>query len=107
MKVTVAWWDLSKSKQTIESLRQYLTNEGVEPWESVDGLRVKYWISNSEKNLWGAVTVWNSMEAMTQSLPPNRAAEIIGYPPTSRISFDIEARVENILQNLVNPSFMS
>ena len=31
---------------------------------------------------------------MTQLLPPNRAAELIGYSHTLRFAFDIEAIIE-------------
>ncbi len=94
MKTIITWWSLDKSKQTIDTLRQYLRDEGVEPWEKIRGLRLKFWISDRENNLWGAVTLWESSEYISQSLPPNRASELIGYPPTLRLNFDIEAMVE-------------
>ena len=91
MKAVVSWWSLDKSEQTIVSLRQALQVEGVTPWEEVEGLRLKFWISDFTNNLWGAVTIWESDAAMKQLLPPNRAAELIGYPAAFRFSFDIEA----------------
>lgn len=46
MKAAVSWWDLAGSTQTIDSLRDYLREEGVEPWERVHGMRLKFWISD-------------------------------------------------------------
>ncbi|MFC5740521.1 hypothetical protein [Dyella tabacisoli] len=94
MKTTISWWNLDKSTQTIDSMRDYLREEGVTPWEAVRGLRSKFWISDRTNNLWGAVTVWESADAMSQSLPPNRAAELIGYPPSFRTTFDVEVLID-------------
>ncbi|MFI5756939.1 hypothetical protein [Streptomyces sp. NPDC051569] len=94
MIVTIAWWDLTASEQTIDSLREYLRDEGVGPWTSVKGLRLKFWISDRPGNRWGAVMLWESAGAREQPLPPHRAAELIGYPPTERVRFEVEATVE-------------
>jgi hypothetical protein len=94
MKATVAWWNLNNSEQTIKSLRKYLKSEGVTPWEQVQDMRLKFWISDVTNNLWGAVMLWECDQLGTQPLPPNRATELIGYPPTLRFTFDVEATVE-------------
>jgi hypothetical protein len=94
MRATIAWWDLSDSDQTIDSLREYLRDEGVQPWASVHGLRLKFWVSDRAGNRWGAVMLWESEDATKQPLPPHRAAELIGYPPTERVRFDVEATIE-------------
>ena len=94
MIATISWWNLDRSAQTIESLRGYLHGEGVAPWEAIAGMRTKFWISDPANNLWGAVVLWEHHEAMSQSLPPNRATELIGYPPTWRSSFDVEALID-------------
>jgi trans-2,3-dihydro-3-hydroxyanthranilate isomerase len=94
MKATIAWWDLSGSGQTIDSLRAQLHDEGVEPWTRVHGLRLKFWISDRVRNRWGAVMLWDSAADPSAPLPPNRAAELIGYPPTERMATDVEAVVE-------------
>jgi len=94
MKAVIAWWELAQSKQTIESLRAYLSAEGVAPWIDVSGLRLKFWISDPKTNRWGAVMLWDSNADLTQPMPPNRATELIGYPPSIRLSSDIEAIVE-------------
>ena len=96
MKARIAWWDLTESTQTIDSLRTYLQDEAVQPWASVRGLRLKFWISDRPGNRWGAVMLWESDDIGDQPLPPHRAAELIGYPPTERVRFDVEATVEGV-----------
>jgi len=96
MIATISWWNLERSAQTIESLRSYLHGEGVAPWEAIAGMRMKFWMSDPANNLWGAVVLWEHHEAMSQSLPPNRATELIGYPPTWRSSFDVEALIDQV-----------
>ncbi len=108
MKATIAWWDLQHSQQTIESLRDYLKQEGVKPWESVLGMRLKFWISDPKKNLWGAVMLWESAEYMTQPLPPNRATQLIGYSPSIRQCFDVQAMTEGncIMSNILKQQIL-
>ncbi|WP_405588422.1 hypothetical protein [Streptomyces sp. NBC_01092] len=96
MKATISWWDLSASDQTIESLRAHLRDEGVEPWARIHGLRSKFWISDPQTDRWGAVMLWESTADLTAPLPPNRATELIGYPPTLRMAADVEAFVEGV-----------
>lgn len=99
MRATIAWWDLTDSEQTIDSLRGYLRDGGVERWESVPGLRLKFWVSDRAGNRWGAVMLWENEDTgdrADQTLPPHRAAELIGYPPTERVPFEVEATVEGI-----------
>jgi trans-2,3-dihydro-3-hydroxyanthranilate isomerase len=38
--------------------------------------------------------LWDSTADLTAPLPPNRATELIGYPPTDRMVTDVEAIVE-------------
>ncbi|MCX5296565.1 hypothetical protein OG898_08680 [Streptomyces sp. NBC_00193] len=96
MKAAVSWWDLSGSDQTIDSLRVYLRDEGVDPWTEVRGMRLKFWISDRQLNRWGAVMLWDSDADLTQPMPPNRATELIGYPPTDRMMTEVEAIVEGL-----------
>ncbi|MFE6103945.1 hypothetical protein ACFVQ4_28820 [Streptomyces laurentii] len=96
MKATIAWWDLSGSGQTIDSLRVYLRDEGVDPWTEVRGMRLKFWISDRETNRWGAVMLWDTGADLTAPLPPNRATELIGYPPSVRMVSEVEALVEGV-----------
>ena len=84
MRVDIAWWDLDGSRQTIESLREYLRDGAVGPWAEVPGLRLKFWMADRDHNRWGAVMLWESDRPADRPLPPNRAVELIGYPPTHR-----------------------
>jgi hypothetical protein len=94
MKAVVVWWDLRGTGQTVASLRESLQREGTEAWASVEGLRHKYWISDPVGERWGAVMVWDTeQDALRGGLPPNRAAELIGRPPTLRLEMDVEAAV--------------
>jgi hypothetical protein len=93
MRAMVAWWDLTESDQTIESMRSFLRDEAVDAWNRVPGLVNKFWIADRETNRWGAVFVWESAEAAATP-HPRSAAELIGYPPTHRWVFDIEAIAE-------------
>lgn len=95
MHVVIAWWDLVGSGQTVESLRSFLRDESVDRFARTEGLRLKFWISDAEKQRWGAVFLWESAEAASVKLAP-RAAELIGYPPTFLSSFDVEATVEGL-----------
>ena len=91
MRATIAWWDLSRSSQTMETLRRYLANEGVEPWERVEHMLLKVWISDPVGNRWGAVMLWGPDAKPDAPLPPNRAAELIGYQPSVRLVADVDA----------------
>ncbi|MEV6054599.1 hypothetical protein [Streptomyces sp. NPDC052107] len=92
MRVDIAWWELDGSPQTIDSLREHLRDGTVEAWREVPGLRLKFWMADRQHNRWGAVMLWESDRPA--DLPANRAAELIGRPPTHRTSFDVEATVE-------------
>ncbi|MFG2642921.1 hypothetical protein ACGFYP_18385 [Streptomyces sp. NPDC048370] len=92
MRAVIVWWDLTGSAQTVESLRGFLRDEAVDRFSQVPGLRLKFWISDAATNRWGAVLLWESVEAAI----PQRAAELIGYPPTERHAFDVEATVEGV-----------
>ncbi|MFD9632688.1 hypothetical protein [Streptomyces violascens] len=93
MRAVIVWWDLAKSQQSISSLRGFLRDEAVDRFSKVAGLRLKVWISDPATNRWGAVLLWESAEAAAAPIPA-RAAELIGYPPTERYAFDVEATVE-------------
>ncbi|MFB6560492.1 MULTISPECIES: hypothetical protein [unclassified Streptomyces] len=92
MRVDIAWWDLDGSPQTIDSLREHLRDGTADAWREVPGLRLKFWMADRLRNRWGAVMLWESDRPA--GLPANRAAELIGRPPTHRTRFDVEATVE-------------
>ncbi|MFG2967871.1 MULTISPECIES: hypothetical protein [unclassified Streptomyces] len=93
MHVDIVWWDLAGSAATVDSLRADLRDGTVERWAQVPGLRLKFWMADRERGRWGAVLVWETADR-PGTLPPNRAAELIGYPATHRTGFEIEAVVE-------------
>jgi hypothetical protein len=95
MHCVVVWWDLAGSGRTIESLRPFLRDEAVPRFSAVPGLSLKVWVSDPATERWGAVLLWESAEAAADAAGlPNRAAELIGRPPSQRSAFDIEAVVE-------------
>jgi trans-2,3-dihydro-3-hydroxyanthranilate isomerase len=87
------WWDLDGSAPAVDALREDLRgNVGV--WSEVPGLRLKFWVADRERNRWGAVMLWEAARPPAGELPLNRAAELIGCPPTHRLQFEVEALVE-------------
>ncbi|OLB74686.1 MAG: hypothetical protein AUI14_22860 [Actinobacteria bacterium 13_2_20CM_2_71_6] len=98
MRVDVVWWDLTGSAQTIDSLSDDLRDGGTEPWRDVPGLCLKVWLADRQNNRWGALMLWEPDRPADRPLPANRAAELIGYPPTHRTRFDAAAMVEGIAQ---------
>ena len=93
MRVRVVWWDLDGSQATIAELREYLRDESVDAFAEVDGLRLKLWLADEERNRWGAVYLWESEEASRQTLP-SRARAIIGKDPDFEEWFELEASIE-------------
>ena len=93
MIVRIVLWSLADSKTTIHELRRYLRDESVEKFAEVSGLRFKAWISDETTERWGAVYLWESLEASAQPLP-SRARELIGKEPEVVETFDLEATVE-------------
>lgn len=94
MIVTIAWWDLQDSDQTVDSLRTYLRDDGVAPWSEVPGMLLKQWIADRENDRWGAIMVWDGPESANGPLPPNHATTLIGYPPGHRLRFEVEASLQ-------------
>ena len=93
MILRLVLWNLADSKTTIEELRRYLRDESVDAFEDVPGLRFKAWISDETTERWGAVYLWESAEAASQSTP-SRARELIGKEPDLAEEFDVEATIE-------------
>ena len=91
MYVAIVTWDLSRSSQTVESLRDYLDDYAVDAFTGLAGMRVKLWFSNAARQVWGAVYVWESLAAADPTRLPSRAVELIGYPPTAVSVFALEA----------------
>jgi hypothetical protein len=93
MIVRIVWWDLAGTGTTIDGLRDYLRDESVDAFSEVDGLRLKLWIADAERDRWGAVYLWESAEAAGQKLP-SRVREIMGKGPDFEEFFELEASVE-------------
>lgn len=93
MLVRFVLWNLADSQTNIEELRRYLRDESVDEFAEVEGLRFKAWISDAATERWGAVYVWESVEAARQPLP-SRARELIGKEPDIAEEFDVEATIE-------------
>lgn len=87
--VSIVWWDLPDSGPTIDALRADLSDAVVGEWDRVPGLLLKVWIADRATNRWGALMVWAGDPP--QVLPANRAAELIGRPPTRRERFTAAA----------------
>jgi hypothetical protein len=95
MIVQLVLWNLADSKTTIEELRRYLREESVDRFEEVAGLRFKAWVSDEATERWGAVYLWESPAAATQTLGvQDRARELIGKEPDIGEEFDVEATIE-------------
>jgi hypothetical protein len=90
--VRLVIWSLVDSDATIESLREYLREESVPTFADVPGLCFKAWFSDESTERWGAVYVWDSLEASEQPLP-SKARELIGKDPDIVEVFDLEATV--------------
>jgi Putative mono-oxygenase ydhR len=91
--VRLVLWNLADSKTTIEELRRYLRDESVDTFAGVPGLRFKAWISDEATERWGAVYLFESIEAAEQELP-GRARDLIGKDPEVAEFFDVEATIE-------------
>lgn len=95
MRIDICWWDLEGTGQTIDSLVTYLSEDVVDTWREVPGLRLKCWLADREHNRWGAVMLWEADDRPPVSLlPPNQAALLIGCPPAVRERFSVAAVAE-------------
>jgi hypothetical protein len=65
----------------------------VDAFAEAPGLRFKAWVSDEATERWGAVYVWESIEASELPLP-SRARELIGKDPDVAEVFDVEATIE-------------
>jgi trans-2,3-dihydro-3-hydroxyanthranilate isomerase len=93
MRADVVWWDLDETSLDVEALAARLRDDGVQEWADVPGLVVKLWLADRRHNRWGALMLWDPERPDEAFLPPNRAAELIGAPPSQRTRFDVEAMV--------------
>ncbi|MEV4813554.1 hypothetical protein [Micromonospora avicenniae] len=94
MYVQFVLWDLSKSRVSVEDLREYLRDYAVAAYSQLPGMRLKMWFANPGRQVWGAVYLWDGAEYMDGPAQVSRAVELIGYPPTSVSVFEVEAIAE-------------
>ncbi|MCX2181120.1 hypothetical protein KV205_11335 [Streptomyces sp. SKN60] len=94
MYLSIVMWDLKKSEATVESLRGYLRDYAVDAYAELDGMRLKAWFSDTRRQLWGAVYLWDRADQMPGLYKVSKAVELIGYPPTSVGGFTLEATTE-------------
>jgi hypothetical protein len=94
--IQIVAWDLSRSAATVQSLRSYLRDYAVDAYSQLEGMRWKVWFGNAEKQVWGAVYLWDSVPHMQGVTKVSRAIELIGYPPTSVSVFEVEAIAEGL-----------
>lgn len=108
MYVSIIMWDLSESAQTVASLRSYLRDYAVDAYASTPGLWQKIWVANTgpEGETWGAVYLWED-EKSAYGRPPgaSRVVELIGYAPTQRTYFSVEAGVDGPLAGALGTGF--
>ncbi|RLK59472.1 hypothetical protein [Actinokineospora cianjurensis] len=91
MYLQIVAWDLSRSQATVEGLRGYLKDYAVDAYSTLDGMAMKVWFGNPEKQVWGAVYLWDSLEHAHGITTVTRVVDLIGYPPTSVSVFPVEA----------------
>ncbi|MEU1463105.1 hypothetical protein ABZ467_20910 [Streptomyces sp. NPDC005727] len=93
MKAMIAWWDLTESRQTAGTLRDFIREES-KHWTDIPGLLLKTWLSDPSTGRWGALLLWESEEAARAAELPRSPAELIGHPVDFRAWFDVEATIE-------------
>jgi hypothetical protein len=92
VKAMVAWWDLTGSRESVDTLRVFIRDEEAH-WRDIPGLLLKVWISDRSSGRWGAVLLWESEEAAKSAVLPRSPAGAIGHPVDFRAWFDVEAAV--------------
>jgi hypothetical protein len=102
--VSIILWDLSESAQTVESLRSYLRDYAVDAYATTPGLWQKIWIADTgpKGETWGAVCLRED-EKSAYGRPPgaSRVVELIGYAPTQRTYFSVEAGIDGPLAGVL------
>jgi hypothetical protein len=83
--VRLVLWNLADSKTTLDELRHRLDDAS----ERVSGLRFRAWISDETTERFGAIDLWESVEAAEQGVP-GRVRELIGKDPEVGETFDVE-----------------
>jgi hypothetical protein len=87
--VRLVLWSLADSKTTVAELRHHLRDVP----EHVPGLRFRVWVSDETTERFGAIELWDSVEAAEQGVPSG-VRELIGKDPEVGETFDVEATTE-------------
>jgi hypothetical protein len=77
-------WSLADSKTMLGELRHHLPDEPAD----VPGLRFRAWISDETTERFGAIELWESVEAAERGIPA-RVRELIGKDPEIGETFDV------------------
>ena len=85
MIVRLVLWNLADSKTTLDELRQHLDAAS----DQAPGLRFRKWISDEATERFGAIELWESVEAAEQGIP-SQVRELIGKDPEVGEIFDVE-----------------
>ncbi|QQE48068.1 hypothetical protein I6H91_07755 [Micrococcus luteus] len=80
----------------MRELRRYLRDYAVDAYSSLSGMRLKMWIADEARNVWGAVYLWDRPEDFSGLFQVSRANDIIGYGPTTVGGFTLEAVAEGL-----------
>lgn len=94
MYVQIVLWDIRASTTRIGDLRDYVREYAVDAYSTLVGMRLKIWVSDVDRGLWGAVYLWDDQAQMPALFGVSRVIELIGYPPTSVGGFALEAVTE-------------
>jgi hypothetical protein len=84
--VRLVLWSLADSKTNVGELRRYVADAS----EPVPGLHFRAWISDETTERFGAIELWDSVEAAEQGVPSG-VRELIGKDPEIGETFDVEA----------------
>ncbi len=85
-------WSLADSKTTVDELRRVVADEVAPQTERIPGLRLKCWLADELGERWGALELWDTLEAADVALH-ERERELIGKDPEVGEEFEVEAAV--------------
>jgi hypothetical protein len=83
--VRLVLWNLADSKTTLDELRHHLDDAS----EQAPGLRFRAWISDEATERFGAIELWESVEAAEQEVP-RQVRDLIGKDAEVGEIFDVE-----------------
>ena len=88
-------FDLSATYGSVEGLRSYIGERSVAKYREVEGLRLKIFLSDPERDSFGALYLWETETALEAALPDLGTSVRDRWGITPRLQrFDVEAIVE-------------